>query len=162
MFGYARGQDWWVHPMSADCVFCPANWPNLDIVVHGIGMGGDHSVVIIRPLNPVTEGHVLVIADKHTDSAAQDPTIAASLMKVAAWHVGAGQANIITSIGPYATQTVMHTHVHVVPRTENDGLALPWTGQHERRQAAAPQQPYTVSYYYPPSWTDGVAADDED
>jgi diadenosine tetraphosphate (Ap4A) HIT family hydrolase len=40
------------------------------------------------------------------------------------------QANIITSIGPAASQTVMHTHLHIVPRTEGDGLHLPWTGQH--------------------------------
>ncbi|OHT47970.1 hypothetical protein BKG71_25700 [Mycobacteroides chelonae] len=39
------------------------------------------------------------------------------------------QANVITSIGPDATQTVFHTHIHVVPRRENDGLHLPWTGQ---------------------------------
>lgn len=34
---------------------------------------------------------------------------------------------IITSIGANATQTVRHTHLHVVPRRPGDGLALPWT-----------------------------------
>jgi histidine triad (HIT) family protein len=39
-------------------------------------------------------------------------------------------ANIITSIGRVATQSVFHLHVHIVPRHEGDGLCLPWTGQH--------------------------------
>lgn len=36
---------------------------------------------------------------------------------------------VITSIGADATQTVFHTHIHVVPRRPGDGLTLPWTGQ---------------------------------
>jgi len=39
------------------------------------------------------------------------------------------QANIITSIGSAATQTVMHAHIHIVPRAEGDGLKLPWADQ---------------------------------
>ena len=36
---------------------------------------------------------------------------------------------LITNIGPAATQSVWHLHVHVVPRTEGDGLLLPWSNQ---------------------------------
>lgn len=36
-------------------------------------------------------------------------------------------SNLITSAGAEATQSVFHLHVHIVPRGENDGLALPWT-----------------------------------
>ncbi len=35
--------------------------------------------------------------------------------------------NLITSAGREATQTVFHLHIHVVPRRDGDGLALPWT-----------------------------------
>jgi histidine triad (HIT) family protein len=35
--------------------------------------------------------------------------------------------NLITSRGKFATQTILHTHIHYVPRRENDGLFLPWT-----------------------------------
>lgn len=112
----------------SDCVFCPQNWENLDILYRGSG----HA--ILAPLNPVVHGHVLVISSQHSVDATESPDIASDLMFYAAlWaqrikRRGDG-ANIITSIGPAATQTVFHTHVHVVPRRENDGLHLPWTGQ---------------------------------
>lgn len=115
--------------MTTDCVFCPDNWDNLDIVER---YHRDHyDIAVINPLNPVVEGHVLVIAEAHTDSAATAAESFPATMAVAARYVGLHdiQANIITPIGPAATQTVFHTHVHIVPRTEGDGLHLPWTGQ---------------------------------
>lgn len=113
-----------------DCVFCPTNWPNLDIVSYGFD-----PVIVINPLDPVTPGHVLVIHRNHTENAATDPQITAELMRSAAWYVNHHgiEANIITSIGRNATQTILHTHVHVVPRRPNDGLPLPWTPQHEAK-----------------------------
>lgn len=119
------------------CVFCPDNWDNLDIVNRGTIDG--QSYAIVRPLDPVTEGHLLVIGDQHSKDAASNPLQAMFLMGVAAgemWTQGI-QANIITSIGPDATQTVMHTHLHVVPRRKNDHLPLPWTPQHERKAREA-------------------------
>lgn len=112
-----------------DCVFCPPNWINLDIVARH----PDHKWAIIRPLNPVTEGHVLVIHNLHTANAAVDYTVSADLMYAASAYVNVKgiEANIITSIGESATQTVLHTHLHVVPRHSGDGLTLPWTGQRE-------------------------------
>lgn len=115
-----------------DCVFCPDNWDNLDIVERHHGARGN--IIVINPLNPVTPGHVLVIHQLHSTDAADGPVIAGDLMRRAALYVrlrDVGDANIITSIGPNATQTVMHTHLHIVPRTPNDHLPLPWTPQHE-------------------------------
>lgn len=108
------------------CPFCLPNWKNLDVVSMP-----SVNVRIIRPLNPVVDGHVLVINAFHTVNAAARPTVAAELMYHAAEHVKLRriQANIITSIGGAATQTVEHTHTHVVPRRIGDGLHLPWTGQ---------------------------------
>jgi diadenosine tetraphosphate (Ap4A) HIT family hydrolase len=121
------------------CVFCPANWLNLDIV-----QTIDDNFAVVNPLDPVTEGHVLLICGTHTQDAADANTgtdvdgfkVAADLMYLAGQYVWNHrlQANIITSIGPHATQTVMHTHVHIVPRRENDKLMLPWTLQHLRKE----------------------------
>lgn len=46
---------------------------------------------------------------------------AAELMRGTSRHL-----NLITSRGAAATQSVFHLHLHLVPRTEGDGLALPW------------------------------------
>ncbi|SHX07477.1 Histidine triad (HIT) protein [Mycobacteroides abscessus subsp. abscessus] len=116
-----------------DCPFCPRNWPNLNHAVEPGHYGGG---AIIHPLDPVTEGHVLVISGSHDQDVSANPYGAQHLMGVAARYVrDTGiQANIITSIGPDATQTVFHTHLHVVPRRLNDDLPLPWTPQQMERE----------------------------
>ncbi|WP_326646634.1 HIT domain-containing protein [Streptosporangium sp. NBC_01755] len=79
----------------------------------------------IRPLNPVTDGHVLVIPKRHVADAAEDPAVSAVVMRAAA-ELAVPPYNIITSAGREATQSVFHLHLHIVPRKESDGLALPW------------------------------------
>jgi histidine triad (HIT) family protein len=74
----------------------------------------------------------LIIPKLHVADFASDPMVSADVMARAArfafeWRIG--DANIITSKGPAATQTVYHLHLHVVPRYQGDGLPLPWTGQ---------------------------------
>jgi len=126
------------------CVFCPDNWDNLDAVEGGpVTMGYSHGrVLIIRPLDPVTPGHVLLIHEKHGQDFTSNYDVARDLAANAARYTREQQTlhgtqfNIITSIGPAATQTVLHTHLHVVPRVEGDGLPLPWTPQHEAKALA--------------------------
>ena len=88
--------------------------------------------VLITPLNPVTPGHKLVIPVKHVESALDSPAIAGLAFEQAAEYAqdwGVGDCNLITSTGTAATQTVEHLHVHIVPRREGDGLALPWSSR---------------------------------
>lgn len=111
------------------CVFCriltgydPAT------IVRDFG----HAIAFV-PLYPVAEGHVLVAPYLHVADAAEKPKVAGLTMAVAAELAREHEAaNIITSIGAAATQTVPHLHLHVVPRRPGDGLALPWTGQISR------------------------------
>lgn len=91
--------------------------------------------IAIVPLNPIVEGHVLVIPREHVTDFAADPVVSAHAAYRAAELAGdlaAGAMNLITSRGSAATQTVFHLHLHLVPRTAGDGLALPWTGQENR------------------------------
>jgi histidine triad (HIT) family protein len=86
-------------------------------------------VVIFEPLHPVAPGHMLVVPRPHVRDATEDPVLTGWVMAAAARLAArVGDCNIITSVGPAATQTVFHLHVHVVPRRPGDGLALPWTG----------------------------------
>ncbi|MGW4651338.1 HIT family protein [Kitasatospora sp. NPDC004289] len=85
--------------------------------------------IAIVPLNPVTDGHVIVLPTRHVPDAAHEPVVTGLTMRRAAELAKAtgGPANIITSIGPESSATVPHLHIHLVPRRAHDGLALPWT-----------------------------------
>ena len=110
-----------------DCVFC------------AIVAGTEPATVVrewwdaiaIVPLNPVTDGHVLVIPRQHVQDAASEPLLTGITARCAAELIGPSvdAFNLITSAGRDATQTVMHLHWHIVPRIAGDGLHLPWTGQ---------------------------------
>ena len=118
-----------------DCPFCRANWVNLDIV----DRNQTGSIIAITPLNPVCDGHVLVVHGQHRADAAEDPDQAGFLMNFAAKYVRSRglEANIIASIGSTAGQNVLHSCVHIVPRHVGDGLKLPWsdsTGAHAKEK----------------------------
>ncbi|MFG3254938.1 HIT family protein [Streptomyces sp. NPDC048172] len=95
-------------------------------------------VIAIVPLDPVTPGHVLVIPHTHVADIGEDPVVSARTMACAAELAGELEAaNVITSKGSIATQTVFHLHVHVVPRREADALPLPWTPRQEAKERCA-------------------------
>ncbi|MEV7442988.1 HIT domain-containing protein [Streptomyces sp. NPDC091204] len=92
----------------------------------------------IRPrTGGVTEGHVMVLPRVHVPDAGTDPEVTAAVMRRAAELMAElPAANLITSKGAAATQSVFHLHVHVVPRRDGDDLPLPWAPQHAARAAA--------------------------
>jgi histidine triad (HIT) family protein len=109
----------------SNCVFCTR-------IENGEYDARNGWAVTFEPLNPVTAGHRLVVSACHARSVLSDPTVSGATMEFAvtvARRFGIEQCNFITSAGPAATQTIEHLHIHIVPRREGDGLALPWTGQ---------------------------------
>lgn len=88
-----------------------------------------HETVSFTPLRLVTEGHTLFVPKRHVRDATEDSHLTGQVFRQAAVYARGIDANLITSIGSAATQTVFHMHVHVVPRRHGDGLALPWTEQ---------------------------------
>ena len=107
------------------CFFCEVIAGRLP----GPGPYGEwRDTVAISPLRPVTPGHLLVIPRQHIVDAASNPQLAALTMERAAILAGQHEsADIITSIGSVTSQTILHLHLHVVPRRNGDGLHLPWT-----------------------------------
>jgi histidine triad (HIT) family protein len=107
-----------------NCVFCA--------IVRGeapatVVREWDHALAIV-PLNPVTPGHLLVVPWHHVADVGSEPVISGMAMLCAAQLASElPDANVITSKGSAATQTVFHLHIHVVPRVAGDGLALPWS-----------------------------------
>jgi histidine triad (HIT) family protein len=85
--------------------------------------------IAIVPLNPVVEGHTLVIPKTHVTDFADNPDVSGATARRAAQlcrDLNLIHANLITSRGVHATQSVFHLHLHLVPRAADDGLALPW------------------------------------
>jgi histidine triad (HIT) family protein len=85
--------------------------------------------VAFRPRRPHVPGHVLFVPRFHVADATESPMVAGYTVADAARWVKSwakGPANIVTSIGAEATQTVFHLHVHVLPRGPEDGLRPSW------------------------------------
>lgn len=112
--------------MTKPCVFCDEALIQSSEPIERATVYGIH-VRVFTPLFPVTPGHTLIAPVRHVADATTDPLVAAACMGAAARVAQRfDSANIITSIGAPATQTVAHLHLHVVPRSPGDGLTLPW------------------------------------
>lgn len=121
--------------MKDGCVFCEYEGPSRVVAVWNMPLIRRRmlrpdvlKVIVFAPVDPVVPGHLLVVPEVHVENAVEDPEITGLVMEVAARvaaNVG-GSCNIITSVGREATQSVMHLHVHVVPRVAGDRLRLPW------------------------------------
>lgn len=114
-------------PAVSGCVFCS--------ILAGQAPGTvvrewDDAVALVT-ISPYTAGHVLVVPRAHVPDLAADPAVTGAVMARAAELARdtMASANILTSWGEAATQTVPHLHVHVVPRVEGDRAELglwPW------------------------------------
>lgn len=95
--------------------------------------------IAIVPLGPVVPGHVLVIPKTHVTDFADDPDVTGATARRAAQlcrDLNLVHANLITSRGVHATQSVTHLHLHLVPRRNGDGLPLPWDPRGEGSASA--------------------------
>ena len=122
--------------MNSDCVFCEISAgpvPGVTFVQWW------HDAFAIVPLGPVTLGHTLVIPRMHVADFAENSAVTAMVVRRAAdlARRSGEDFNLITSKGEAATQSVMHLHVHLVPRRADDGLMLPWSGTTPASRTAA-------------------------
>jgi histidine triad (HIT) family protein len=90
----------------------------------------------IVPRGPVVDGHLLVLPFEHVADFSSAAYVSAMTMHRAAELAAESEQpmNLITSRGREASQSVFHLHLHLVPRAENDGLALPWWSGKSRRK----------------------------
>lgn len=116
----------------SSCVFCEKiEEGGVEVLTDDNGSDRGNGVYYFTPLNPVVDGHKLFVHKSHSKDAAEWPYLTATVFEIASvYALRQGQPfNLITSAGVEATQSIFHLHVHYIPRKENDGLHLPWTGQ---------------------------------
>lgn len=131
-----------------DCLFCK--------IVKGeipcYKIYEDEQVLAFLDIKPATKGHCLIIPKEHAESifdisegSLQNVIKAAKkISKKIRDTLQAGGIRLSQSNGKAAGQEVMHFHLHIIPRYENDGLSnnstqtlhLPQAGAQELSELA--------------------------
>jgi histidine triad (HIT) family protein len=120
-----------------DCVFCRIvrgemkSWTVYE----------DDHVQAFLDINPVSEGHTLIIPKEHYETMYDVPAstlekiivVAKTLAQAYERRLGVTAVNVLHASGKAAQQSVFHFHLHLVPRHVNDGLNL-WYPPRPRRR----------------------------
>jgi histidine triad (HIT) family protein len=94
----------------------------------------DGETLAFMDINPVHDGHCLVVPKAHyptlfevaPDAFAAAARTAIKVAKAVNAALKPDGLNLIQSNGPGAAQSVLHFHVHVLPRRMRDGLLINW------------------------------------
>jgi len=113
-----------------DCIFCKIIAGEIPC----FKVYEDDNTLAFMDINPASEGHALVIPQEHAADLhrVSDHAIAAtvtSAKKVAAAidaTLHPEGLNLLQCNGPAAAQSVLHFHMHVLPRSIGDDLKLNW------------------------------------
>ncbi len=113
-----------------DCIFCKIVEKKIP---SAIVYEDKHSLAFLD-INPLNPGHTLVIPKKHYETIADIPEkdlveLAKAVRKVAIAvekATGAQGLNVTQNNGKAADQLVPHSHFHIIPRFEGDGLFSRW------------------------------------
>lgn len=109
-----------------DCIICKI----IAGEIPSIKVYEDEYALAIMDKNPHGKGHVLLIPKEHRITLLEeDPQTGKQLLeliqkiaKAQKEGLGAQGVNVGVNIGTAAGQEIMHTHIHLIPRYENDGL----------------------------------------
>lgn len=108
------------------CLFCKIAAHEIPATI----LYEDEHTIAFLDINPVKSGHTLVVPKVHgqdfRESQVQDLTqvlevakkIAPAILKT----VGAQGFNFSSNVGTAAGQVIFHTHFHLIPRHDGDGL----------------------------------------
>lgn len=113
-----------------NCIFCKivaGDIPSMRIYE-------DEDCIATLDIGPASTGHTLIIPKKHyKDLTEMNGELAGKLLMAAREigmrqmeRLGAAGFNIVQNNGAAAGQTVLHFHIHVIPRYEGDGEMVTW------------------------------------
>ncbi len=125
-----------------DCIFCKL--ANGDIPTNTVYE--DDMFRAILDMGPAAKGHALLLPKDHADNLFELPDdvtrealkTAREVGKKIVSKLGADGLNIVQNNGEIAGQTVMHFHIHIIPRYKNDGQKISWVpGEPSSEELAA-------------------------
>ena len=111
------------------CIFCKIVADELPATM----VAEDEVTVAFMDINPINEGHLLVVPREHHESIATIPgSVLSHMAVVAQWLTAALRAspvrtdgvNLYLADGAAAGQEVPHSHLHVIPRWRGDGVRI--------------------------------------
>jgi len=122
----------------SNCVFCRIVAKEIPAAV----VYEDEHTLAFMDAGQVNPGHVLVAAKGHAENIYELSDAQAAALLRAAAHVARAirdvyqppGLSVYQANGKAAWQSVFHYHMHLVPRHENDGMALTWPAKNPPRE----------------------------
>jgi len=113
---------------NMECVFCKI----VDGEIPAVKVLDEELVLAFMDINPASRGHMLVIPKRHAENIFEISendlaAVARAVKRCSKAAMEALKADGITVLqlnGTASDQLVPHLHVHIMPRWENDGLAV--------------------------------------
>ena len=113
-----------------DCVFCRIR----DGQVPSMKIFEDDKTLVFMDINPVNPGHCLVVTKAHAPSLyeAEVEDLQAAIATAQRVALAIREAlepdglNMLQANGVAAFQSVLHYHLHLIPRWTNDGKGFDW------------------------------------
>ncbi len=113
-----------------DCVFCKIR----DGQVPSMKIFEDDKTLVFMDINPVNPGHCLVVTKAHAPNLyeAEVEDLQAAIATAQRVARAIRQAlepdglNMLQANGVAAFQSVLHYHLHLIPRWSNDGKGFDW------------------------------------
>ena len=113
-----------------DCIFCKivaGEIPAAELI-------RTDKVISFLDISPVNPGHALVVPRRHVtsfldlgqDELHQAVFVAKRVARAVKAATGSPAFNLLQNDGPAAGQVVPHVHIHVIPRSPDDGFGLGW------------------------------------
>jgi histidine triad (HIT) family protein len=113
-----------------DCVFCKIR----DGQIPSMKIFEDDKTLVFMDINPLNAGHCLVITKAHTPNLFEAEIEDLQAAIATAQRVGLAirdalkpdGLNMLQANGAAAFQSVLHYHLHLIPRWANDGKGFDW------------------------------------
>jgi histidine triad (HIT) family protein len=113
-----------------DCVFCKLR----DGQIPSMKIFEDDTTIAFMDINPINSGHCLIITKTHAanlyEAEVADLQAAIATAQRVAVAIRDGLKpdglNMLQANGPAAFQSVLHFHMHLIPRWNNDGKGFDW------------------------------------
>ncbi len=115
---------------NENCIFCKIAKGEIPSTT----LYEDEQFRVILDLGPATKGHALILPKSHAanlyelpdEDAAKVLVLAKKMAILMRDKLDCDGFNLVQNNGETAGQTVMHFHLHLIPRYQNDGQKILW------------------------------------